>query len=524
MMGTIAYRRFVQVIALFLTIWLAWPGLVWAQAATPGSSDNLKPYLDRVAKQISEFTLNNGMKFIVLERHQAPVVSFLTYADVGGADEPNGQTGVAHFLEHLAFKGTRRIGTKNYEAEKVLLDRLDDLFGQICAAQTKNDTATVQRLQAEFDKTQAEADQLVVQNKLGEIVNQSGGVGLNATTSADATKYFYSFPSNKLELWMSLESERFLEPVFREFYKEREVILEERRTRTDNSPIGKMVEVFLDRAFTTHPYRRPVIGYPEDLRNLTRQNVQDFFDKYYGPNNLTIVLVGDINPAEVKRLAQTYFGRFPAKPAPPKVTATEPVQTAERSVILKLKTQPWYFEGFHRPGIKHPDNVVYDLLASLMSDGRTARLYRSLVEQQQIALSVQGFNGFPGDKFANMIMFYALTAPGHTVEEVSQSLGKEIERLKTEPVAVKDLDRVKTRAKVSILRSLDSNSGLANLLGEYEVKTGSWQNLFKEINAISAVTPADIQRVAKTTFVASNRTVGRLLPLDAPTNSPTNSK
>jgi predicted Zn-dependent peptidase len=516
MMSLIAYRRFTRVIALVLSIWLSWSGLVWAQTAPSGSSDNLKPYLDRVAKQITEFTLDNGMKFIVLERHQAPVVSFLTYADVGGSDEPNGQTGVAHFLEHLAFKGTRRIGTTNYEAEKVLLDRLDGLFDQIRAAQAKKDTATVQRLQAEFDKTQAEADKLVVQNKLGEIVNQSGGVGLNATTSADATKYFYSFPSNKLELWMSLESERFLEPVFREFFKEREVILEERRLRTDNTPIGKMVEVFLDKAFTTHPYRRPVIGYPENLRNLTRQNVQDFFDKYYGPNNLTIVLVGDIYPTEVKRLAQIYFGRFPAKPEPPKVTVKEPVQTAERSITLKLQTQPWYFEGFHRPGINDPDNVVYDLLNSIMSDGRTARLYKSLVEKQQIALTVQGFNGFPGDRFANLIMFYALTAPGHTVEEVAQSLNQEIERLKTEPVDIKDLDRVKTRAKVSILRSLDSNSGLANLLGEYEVKTGSWRNLLKEINAISAVTPADIQRVAKTTFVTTNRTVGRLLPLDAP--------
>jgi predicted Zn-dependent peptidase len=508
--------KLIRILTLFLAVWLMWPGSGWAQTAAPRSSDNMRPYLDRVAKQVTEFTLSNGMKFIVLERHQAPVVSFLTYADVGGADEPEGKTGVAHFLEHLAFKGTQRIGSKDYAAEKRLLDRLDVLFDQIRAAQAQGDAAKVQQLQTAFNKAQAAADQLVEQNKLGQIVNQSGGVGLNATTSADATKYFYSFPSNKLELWMSLESERFLEPVFREFYKEREVILEERRMRTDNSPIGKMMEFFLGKAFITHPYLRPVIGYPEDLRNLTRQDVQSFYEKYYGPNNLTMVLVGDIYPTDVKRLAQIYFGRYPAKVRPPTVAAVEPVQQAERSVTVKLETQPWYFEGFHRPGIKHPDNVVYDLLASLMSDGRTARLYKSLVEQQRIALAVQGFNGYPGDKFPNLILFYALTAPGHGVDEVAQSLGREIQRLKTEPVSIQDLDRVKTRAKASILRSLDSNSGLAKLLGEYEVKTGTWRNLFKEINAIAAVTPADVQRVAKTTFVPTNRTVGRLLPLDNP--------
>jgi predicted Zn-dependent peptidase len=310
---------------------------------------------------------------------------------------------------------------------------------------------------------------------------------------------------------MSLESERFLEPVFREFYKEQDVILEERRLRTDNSPIGKMIEAFLDTAFQEHPYRRPVIGYDKDIRNLTRKDVQEFFETYYVPNNLTIAVVGDVNTARVKELAQVYFGRFKAGSAPPDVTSVEPPQQQTREVSLQLPSQPWYLEGYHRPGIKHPDNEVYDIIGRLLSNGRTSRLYKSLVQEKQVALSAQGFSGFPGDKYPNLMLLYALTAPGNTVETVATALRTEIERLKTEPVSPQELDRVKTQARAELLGSLKSNMGMARNLVEYDVKTGDWRNLFKELQAIAAVTPADIQRVAQATFTPENRTIGRLL-------------
>ncbi|PIG93098.1 pitrilysin family protein [Gloeocapsopsis sp. IPPAS B-1203] len=497
---------------IILFSWASLPANAIARTQTPTPETSIQPYLDRVIDQLSEFRLENGIKFIVLERHRAPVVSFLTYADVGGADEPDGKTGIAHYLEHLAFKGTQRIGTTDYEAEKPLLDRLDELDAQIRTAQARGNKAEVARLQAEFEKVQAQAQSFVKQNELGQIVEQAGGVGLNANTSADATRYFYSFPSNKLELWMSLESERFLEPVFREFYQEKDVILEERRLRVDNSPIGQMVEKFLDTAFTKHPYRRPVIGYEEDIRNLTRQDLQDFFDTHYVPSNLTIAVIGDVEADRVQQLAQTYFGRYKAKPAAPPVQVSEPPQKRQREFELRLRSQPWYLEGYHRPAINDPDHVTYDIIGRLLSDGRTSRLYRSLVERQQLALSAQGFSGFPGDKHQNVMLFYALTAPGHTANEVGAALRKEIERLKTEPVSAVELDRVKTQARAGLLRSLQSNMGMAQLLLEYEVKTGSWRNLFKELEAIQAVTAADVQRVAQASFTAQNRTVGRLVP------------
>jgi predicted Zn-dependent peptidase len=480
-------------------------------SATADTTSSIQPYLMKVIERITEFRLDNGMKFIVLENHEAPVVSFVTYADVGGVDEPEGKTGVAHFLEHLAFKGTKQIGTKNYSAENRLLDRLDRLFTAIKKAEKTGNKEEVERLTKEFNLVESAANKLVKQNEYGQIVDTAGGVGLNAATSADYTTYFYSFPANKLELWMSLESERFLEPVFREFYKEKEVILEERRLRTDNSPIGKMLEAFLDRAFSKHPYKRPVIGYNEDIQNLAREDVEQFFSTYYAPNNLTIAIVGDVNPEQIKQLAKVYFGRYQAKPNPPELKVVEPPQTETLEVTLELPTQPWYLEGYHIPAITNADYPVYEVISALLSNGRTSRLYKSLVEQKQVALSAEGYSGFPGDKYPNLMLFYVLSAPEHSLEEVANALREEIEKLKSELVTVAELERVKTQLKADLLRTLDSNMGMARLLAEYEAKTGSWRKVFEELEAIAAVTAEDIQRVARKTFTADNLTIGRLL-------------
>lgn len=479
--------------------------------AVPTTVRSIQPYLDRVSRNITEFRLDNGLKFIVLENHQAPIISFVTYADVGGVDEPEGQTGVAHFLEHLAFKGTPKIGTEDYAAERPLLDQLDQLFDQIQAAKASGKTDRVKPLEQEFQTLKAKAATYVRQNELGQIVEQAGGVGLNAATSMDATRYFYSFPANKLELWMSLESERFLEPVFREFFEEKDVILEERRLRLENDPINRMLEELRTVAFQVHPYRRSLIGYQTDIENLTRANVQDFFDAYYVPANLTIAIVGDVNPQTVQRMAQAYFGRYPAAPKPPPLDKIEPEQTEPRELSLKMPTQPWYFEAYHAPAMADRDYVAYELMGDLLSSGRTSRLYRVLVEQQRIALAARGSVGYPANKYPNLMLFYALSAPGHDLDTIAKALQQELERLKTEPVTADELDRVKNQARASLLRSLDSTMGMASLLVDYEVKTGSWRNLFSEIDRIAAVTPADIQRVARQTFRPENRTVGRLL-------------
>ncbi len=504
--------RSLGLLGLLLWAGLGMPAAAWAQRPAIAPAQSIQPYLERVVDSTTEFRLENGMKFIVLERHNAPVVSFVTYANVGGVDEEDGKTGAAHFLEHLAFKGTNRIGTKDYQAETELLDRLDDLDAQRKAAAAAGDTAQAAQLSAEFEQVQAEATDLSIQNEYGQIVERAGGTNLNAATGADFTIYFYSFPSNKLELWMSLESERFLAPVFREFFQEQQVILEERRLRTDNSPIGQMVEAFLETAYQVHPYRRPVIGYDEDIRNLTRADIREFFETHYVPSQLTMAIVGDVQAEQVRDLATTYFGRYSARPAAPSLTTVEPPQQETRELTLALDSQPWYLEGYHRPALTHPDNAVYDMISALLSDGRTSRLYRALVEEQRLALTAQGFSGFPGDRYPNLVLLYAMTAPGRDLDEVAAALHRELERLQQEPVTAAELERVKTQARATLLRTLRSDMGMARLLAEYQAKTGDWRNLFAYLEAIAAVTPADVQRVARATFTANNRTIGRLVP------------
>jgi predicted Zn-dependent peptidase len=290
------------------------------------------------------------------------------------------------------------------------------------------------------------------------------------------------------------------------------VILEERRMRVDNSPIGTMIERFLEEAFVSHPYRRPVIGYQDDLFVATRNDIQEFYDTYYGPGNLTAVVVGDVNPAEVQRLAEVYFGRYSASPVPPEPVIDEPTQTAAREFTITLPSEPWYLEGYHRPDLTHPDHVIYGMLDSVLVSGRTSRLYRTLVEEAQVALNIGSLNGFPGDRYDNIFLLYGLTAPGHAPAEIGELFAQELQRLQQEPLSPQELDRIKTQARAGLLQRLASNSGMASLLAEYQAKTGDWRNLFSELTAIEAVSAADIQRVAQTLFEPTNRTVGKLVP------------
>ena len=499
----------VFLLVAYLVFGLQTPAIAQLSNPPNAADGSIKPYLDRVKSKVTEFKLENGMKFIVLERHEAPVVSFVTYADVGGVDEPEGKTGVAHFLEHLAFKGTSRIGTNNWQAEKVLLDKLDQLDMQIREAIAKGQDP--KPLQAEFAQVEIQAGQYVKVNEYKKIIDQAGGVELNASTGTDATQYYYSLPANKLELWFSLESDRFLDPVFREFYKEKAVVLEEKRLRIDNSPTGKLFDAFQGKAFTSHPYKNPVIGYEDDLRSLTRKDVQEFFEKYYGPSNLTVGIVGDVDPRQVKRLAASYFGRYVAKPNALAVKAVEPTQTTAKNFTLELESQPVYMEGYHRPAINHPDNAVYAVIAKLMSDGRRSRLYDQLVDKQKIALSASGFNGYPGDKFPNLLVFFALPAPKVSLEKVEVALRAEITKIQQDPVTPEELERVKRQFKVEVLDSLGFDLYIASALVEAEVKLGSWRKLFEGLDQVDAVTAADIQRVARATFTEANRTVGKLI-------------
>ncbi|HYL93300.1 MAG TPA: pitrilysin family protein [Alphaproteobacteria bacterium] len=470
-------------------------------------------------KRITVKTLPNGLTAIVMERHEAPVFSFFAHVDVGAAQEVDGITGLAHMFEHMAFKGTDKIGTTNYMAEKAALAKVETAYAAYQAENTKTagrNAAKVTVLEAAWKEAIQKADQYVVPNQFGEIVESQGGAGLNAFTNFDETCYSYDLPENRLELWAYLESERFLHPVMREFYKERDVVFEERRLRTDSSPQGRLLEQFLAAAFIAHPYGRPVTGWPSDLQAFSATDADNFYKKYYVPSSIVVAIVGDVNPGQAMRVIEKYFGRLPAGPRPEPLRTVEPPQNSLREVFLKERSQPLYIEGYHRPDAHDPDDAVYDVLSDLLSKGHTSRLYRSLVRDKQIAIAAEG-GTFPGNKYPSLFYFFAVPSRGHTAQEMSAPIHDEIEKLKTQDLSDEELQSVKVRAKADLLRSLADNAGMAQQLATLQAFYGDWRELFRQIDRIDKVSTADIRRVANHIFTETNRTVATIETDTSPT-------
>jgi len=462
-------------------------------------------------KRITVKKLPNGLTIVICERHEAPVFSFFTMVDAGSAQDPLRATGLAHMFEHMAFKGTDKIGTSNYAAEKPLLAKVEVAYAAYITERDKEvgrDEVKVKQLEKAWKDTIAEADKYVKSNEFSKIIEQNGGEDVNASTNYDSTNYEYSLPANRLELWAYLESDRFLHPVMREFYKERNVVIEERRLRTDSNPIGRLIEQFTAEAFAAHPYHRPTIGWMSDLNTFSATDAQEFYDKYYVPANMVVAVAGDIKAAQVLPILEKYFGRLPARSHPDEATTTEPPQNSERKVVLKERSQPLYLEGYHRPGYRTKDDAVYDAITDLMSEGRTSRLFRALVRDKKIAAFSAGFTGLPGNKYPHLFAFYAFPLPGHTPQEVGDAIHVEIERLKKEDISDDELKMIKTRTKANLIRGLAENSGLAQQLAFYQTRYGDWRELFRSVDRIDKVTKADIRRVANETFVDTNRTVG----------------
>ncbi len=479
-----------------------------ALAGAAGAQD-LEAFEERTTVKV----LDNGWTFIIVERPVAPVFSFATYANVGSAQEVPGITGLAHMFEHMAFKGTPKLGSTDYEAEKQAIAAMEAAYQAYLDARLdpRGDPEEVERLWGEFKEKEETANSYAVSEAFGEILNREGATGLNAFTNTDFTGYFYSLPANKLELFAYLESGRFLTPVYREFYKERDVVQEERRLRTESNPIGRLIEQFVSTAFVAHPYKQPVVGYMSDLQSFTLTDADEFFRTYYVPANLVTAIVGQVEAEKVLPVIERYFGRVPKGPDPPPLRTVEPPQIAEKTILLEDPAQPVYIEGYHKPAQTHPDQPVWDVIDDVLSNGRTSRLYRSLVRDKKIAANAGSFSSFPGSKYPTMWISFAFPSPGVENEQVRDAIRAEIERLKSEDLTAEELARAKTRAKAGLLRSLRSNFGLANNLARWHTLFGDWRELFRYIDRIEAVTAAEVRRVASETLVAKNRTVGMIV-------------
>ena len=471
-------------------------------------------------KRVTEFTLSNGMHFIVLERHEAPVVSFHTYVNAGSVDDPKGLTGLAHMFEHMAFKGTDTIGSTNWPAEKKAMDEIERLYDQLEAEENKlsrADPEKVKTLQAQVHEAVEKAASYVVPNLYPRIIEENGGVGMNAGTAEDSTNYFYNFPANRIELWYYLESARFLHPVYREFYKERDVVREERRMRIESDPQGKLMEQMLATAIAAHPYRNMPGGWASDIENLRVKDAEKFFGTYYVPANITISIVGDVNPARAKALAEQYFGRLKKSPLPDPIRTIEPDQEGPKATQIASPAQPMEFIAYHRPSQDDKDDPVFSVMSGLLSGGRTSIMYKDLVRDKKLALAAGAEETFPGGKYPNLFFFYLIPGLNHTAAENEKELDVIITNLQKEKVDAEALARIKTRTRANLIRQLDNNASLAQMLAEYHANFGDWKKLFTSIDDIDKVTVDDVQRVARRYFTPDNKTVAQtVIPTEGP--------
>lgn len=478
--------------------------------------------------RVSEFRLPNGMRFLVLERRNAPVVSFHTYADVGAADEDVGSTGLAHLLEHMAFKGTQSIGSKDLDKEKELLNLIDEEFYRKVDAEEMGDMDKAKKHLQRMEEIQKEAAELVIPNAYGALVSREGGVGLNAATSHDATRYFVDLPSNKLEFWFAVEAERFQNPVFRELYSEKKVIEEERRLRVENSPLGLFQQAFASKGLPNSPYGRPVIGYPEDFVTLGRKEVEAFFHKRYLPSKLTVGIVGDADPTEVEKLAHKYFGGWYGSTEEKGETKGSKVDIgpefyrkllqqggiAEEGNVLKMASNagPYTLVGYSRPNFESDDDFVLDVITDALSSGRTSRFYKNLVTPGK-ALGASATSTFPGNKLANMYLLTSVAGAQDkgNPEVAARSLRDELSKLWSkglDRVSEKELVKVKKTNRVALLETMGNNRALASLLARYTALTGDWKTLITQFDRLDRVSEQEIRETAERIFDEDRCVVG----------------
>lgn len=478
--------------------------LCWFFCATAVSAQAT----ELLGQKVQSFQLENGLTVLLVERHDSPTFTAYMTLGVGSVNEDGANRGVAHLLEHMRFKGTQTIGTRDYAVEKPIIEEIDRVALQLEQLQRCQPEADVEiaALKQRMTDLQLQQRELVVKDEFSQIYARHGGVGFNAFTGKDLTSYLISLPANKLELWISLEADRMQNTVLREFYTERDVVLEERRRSYESRPSGMMYEALLSTAFRVHPYRHPVIGWNSDITNLTKEKTADFLDRYYAPINTVIALVGDVDAVKAKRWIHQYFAAIPAGVKIPPVTAIEPEQKGERRAEVRFDAEPQLLMAFHKPTLPSRDDYAFDLVGQLLTEGPTSMLYKSLVLDQGIATAVTSY-GAPGGRYDNLFVLSATPRYPHTTAELEKAIYAELENLKNEPVEEERLNQIRKRLRADRLRYLRTNNGLANMLTRYHVMAGNWRYLLEYDGQVATLTADDLRLAAKRWFTKDNRTV-----------------
>ena len=482
---------------------------------------------------VVEHTLANGMRFIILERRQSPTVAFMVHYPVGSIHEHLGNTGIAHVLEHMLFKGTHEIGTTDAGAEAALLTRIDAVRDSLLAQASeprpqvrggpdgpvRAGNGERSRLQERFRALIDSAAALEVPNEFDAILSRAGARGLNATTSHEATRYFVEMPANRTELWFALESERMKDPVFRGFFPELDVVKEERRMRLETSPGALLQTALLAAAYEVHPYGVPVIGHASDLDRLTRRQAEDYFRTYYGARNAVVAIVGAVDPGEVIEWTEKYFSDLRPGAPPPLVPAEEPPQRGERRLDVEYDAEPQLAMAWRGVPGDHPDAPALSVLAVALAGGRTSALYRRLVTEERQALQISAFQG-PG--FLGPRLFWITGAPRapHGTHQIEEVIREEIRRIQETPPTDAVMTRIRNQIRAGDYRRLEQNFQLAGQLADSEATFGDWRVTFRLSQAVVDVTAEDVQRVARTYLKDSSLTVATLVRPPDPDDMP----
>ncbi|MCP4130711.1 MAG: insulinase family protein [bacterium] len=461
-------------------------------------------------KSVVEKKLSNGVTLIMLNRGYSPTLAFEIAFKVGSSDESYKTTGAAHLLEHMLFKGTDKVGTKDFKKEKVILQKIEavgETLDKLKILNPKN--MMIPGLEKKLKQLQKEHSQYVISSPYDKIYTTNGGVGFNASTSKDKTGYYIELPSSKIKLWAELESERLRNPILREYYLERNNVIQERLMRYDSRGFGSLFERFIAHAFMAHPYRHPIIGWRSNIPFLSIKDVREFYRRYYIPSRMTITIVGKQDTEKTYQLIEKYFGKIESRPDPIATAIQEPLQGGEIRFSYNFESNPNLVIGWHKPTFPSRDDYILDVISEVLAGGKSSRLYKSLVLNKEMASSVSSWNGAPGGRYNNLFIIFTAPKESHDPEAIEKIIYEEIEKM-IEDISEKDIQKVLNKMESQQVFGLDTNKGIASMLSYYQVIFDDWKYSANYMKVLKTITTEDVKNTAKKYFRKKNRIVGIL--------------
>jgi len=495
-------------------------------ASTPDEKFDIAAFRQKTEQNIRKRTLANGLRVILMRQPSSPTIACYLKIGVGSANESFDQSGTAHFLEHLLFKGTETLGTLDYAKEKPYLEQIEAdgeridtlertlLNPLLTAAERKSTEEKLSKLSRRLAMWQSGAQRFVISEEDSQAYSQAGQLGYNAYTTTDVTNYQIKLPSNRLEMWAELESARFLNPILREFYPERKVIKEERRMRYDSRPTSLLYELFLKTAFGMSPYGKPVIGFEKSMHRLRLGETRDFFKRNYIPSRMVIAIVGDLDFEQSFAIIEKYFGRLKAQPTPEFPPTVYEPQRGRRIAWLEAKNSPAMIMGWARPPVTHADDRALEVLSRLLGEGQTSRLVNRLVIKDKIAGDVKVGSSTPGEKLDTQFTIFADVFDAANYSAVEKAVDDELQKLRNDGPSAEELQKIKNRYVAELVHTLQQNAGLADTLSYYELILQDYGKMFTALEEIEQIDAAKIREVAQKYFKETTNTTVYIKPLD----------